>query len=286
MPYFCALIRYRYSAVLNCSLASKLQVTPFTLRSLSSISDLALLFCSHNLQSGLFPSEATQLHYCTMKLSISLLVIGLVKQVCDCDCICYLCFFLVSQIDTVFLCFRQATADDAFSHLLRGDRGEGDSRLSQLFAFESAPAVDTSKDLADARADATHRTLMQYGETIFGDLGGMTLGPGTYEAAAAITQTGTLTLNAENDPDAKWYFNFNAAFSTAADSTIDLIAGGLPANVHWNVNGAVTTGAGSTLVGNIVAAGAVVLGADSQVDGSIESTSSTLVQTERNGGLK
>jgi hypothetical protein len=36
-----------------------------------------------------------------MKLFISLLALGLVKQVCDFDCICYLCFFLLSQIDTV-----------------------------------------------------------------------------------------------------------------------------------------------------------------------------------------
>jgi hypothetical protein len=113
---------------------------------------------------------------------------------------------------------------------------------------------------------------MQYGGTIVGDLGGITLGPGIYEAAAAIAQTGTLTLDAENNPDAKWYFNVNAAFSTGAGSTIHLIDGGLPANVYWNVNGAVSTGAGSTLVGNIVAAGAVALGASTQVDGVIESS--------------
>jgi hypothetical protein len=99
----------------------------------------------------------------------------------------------------------------------------------------------------------------------------MTLGPGTYEAAAAISLTGTLTLDAGSNRNAEWYFNINAAFSTAADSTI-VLSGGLPANVYWNVNGAVTTGAGSTLFGNIVAVGAVTLGADTQVDGTIESS--------------
>jgi hypothetical protein len=107
---------------------------------------------------------------------------------------------------------------------------------------------------------------------IVGDLGGMTLGPGTYEAAAAISLTGALTLDAGNDSGAKWDFKINAAFSTAADSTIVLINEVLPANVDWNVNGAVTAGAGSTLVGNIVAVGAVVLGADTLVDGTLEST--------------
>jgi hypothetical protein len=107
---------------------------------------------------------------------------------------------------------------------------------------------------------------------IVGDLGDTTLGPGTYVAAAAISLTGTLTLDAGNDPNAEWVFNINAALSTAAGSTIVLIDEGLPGNVDWNVNGAVTTGAKSTLVGNIVAVGAVALGADAQVDGTIESS--------------
>jgi hypothetical protein len=99
----------------------------------------------------------------------------------------------------------------------------------------------------------------------------MTLGPGTYEAAAAIALTGTLTLDAGSNPDAKWYFNISAAFSTAAGFTI-VSRGDLPANVDWNVNGPVTTGANSTIVGNIVAVGAVALGADTQVDGTIDSS--------------
>jgi hypothetical protein len=113
----------------------------------------------------------------------------------------------------------------SFSHL-RGVDGEGsDRRLRQLSAFESAPAVETSKGLVDARADAAHRALMQDGGLIqiVGDLGGMTLGPGTYEAAAAISLTGTLTLDAGSNPNAEWFFNINAAFSTAAVSTILLI---------------------------------------------------------------
>jgi hypothetical protein len=70
-----------------------------------------------------------------MKLSISLLaLLGLVKQVCDCDCVCYLCFFLATQhwhCPFLFLfCFGQTTADDAFS-LLRGVvHGKGDRQLS------------------------------------------------------------------------------------------------------------------------------------------------------------
>jgi hypothetical protein len=61
--------------------------------------DFVLTICNpvsfHLKQPNFTTVYSTRIH--TMKLSISLLALGLVKQVCDCDCICYLCFFLASQ---------------------------------------------------------------------------------------------------------------------------------------------------------------------------------------------
>jgi predicted acyltransferase (DUF342 family) len=101
----------------------------------------------------------------------------------------------------------------------------------------------------------------------------MILGPGLYNAAGAISLTGILILDAGGDPNAVWYININAAFTTAANSQInvDLVAGGQTANVYWIVTGAASFAAGSAVVGNIVADGAVALGADATVEGSIAS---------------
>ena len=58
-------------------------------------------------------------------------------------------------------------ASAAFLAVVAGNHDVSTSRLTggglRLVASKSAPAFDTSKGLADARADATHRTLLQDG---------------------------------------------------------------------------------------------------------------------------
>ena len=93
------------------------------------------------------------------------------------------------------------------------------------------------------------------------------LDAGVYSAAAAISLTGTMTLDGQNDPNAVFIFQVNAALSTAASSTIHLINGAQASNVFWQVNGAATTGASSSFSGTIMAIGAITLGAGASLDG-------------------
>ncbi|MCS5733501.1 ice-binding family protein [Herbiconiux daphne] len=102
---------------------------------------------------------------------------------------------------------------------------------------------------------------------IVGDLGGRTLLPGTYHSTAALALTGTLVLDAAGDPDAIFVFQSDAAFDTAAASTLVLARGAQPANIYWVVTGAAGTGANSFLSGNILARGAITLGASTQLIG-------------------
>jgi hypothetical protein len=82
----------------------------------------------------------------------------------------------------------------------------------------------------------------------------MTLLPGTYCTGAALTATGvTLTLDAQNNPDAVWIFQIGAAL-TGTNFSVVMINGGQACNVFW-VPGAATTMTTSTLKGNIVAGG-------------------------------
>jgi hypothetical protein len=97
---------------------------------------------------------------------------------------------------------------------------------------------------------------------IAGDLGGMTLVPGTYISAATIGVTGTLKLDAKDDLNPEWTFNIGAALTTAASSVIEIIN---PANttaiVKWNATGAITLGADSVSIGQMEASGAITVGA-------------------------
>ncbi|MDQ3575125.1 MAG: ice-binding family protein, partial [Actinomycetota bacterium] len=66
------------------------------------------------------------------------------------------------------------------------------------------------------------------------DLGGETLPPGVYRADA-FAITGTLTLDAQGDPNAVWIFQAGSTLITAPNSRVALINGAQPCNVFWQV---------------------------------------------------
>jgi hypothetical protein len=100
---------------------------------------------------------------------------------------------------------------------------------------------------------------------------GSDLAPGVYITAAACTLACTLTLDGGAATDPKWHFHCGGALSTAADSEV-VITNGLPKDVHWNIGAATTTGAGSLMVGNLDAVGAIILGAATEWEGDLTSS--------------
>lgn len=83
-------------------------------------------------------------------------------------------------------------------------------------------------------------------------LGGDTLTAGVYSIGSAATLTGSLTLDAKQNPDAVFIFKIGGAFSTAAGSKIKLINGALACNVFWKVEGLMKMASGSTMRGTII----------------------------------
>jgi hypothetical protein len=103
------------------------------------------------------------------------------------------------------------------------------------------------------------------GGTLDAALGGVTLtSAGTYTAAAAVGLTGTFTLQGAGH----YVLIITGAFTTAAASQVIVAAG---TTVSWDVKGAISTGAGSTVKGSMVAVGAITLGAGAHSD-AIESS--------------
>jgi hypothetical protein len=125
-------------------------------------------------------------------------------------------------------------------------------------------AAEAQDDLLAALDDANSRTPHT---EITGDLGGRTFHGGVHHNAAALALTGTVTLDGEGNTAAVFIFQTDAAFNTAAASTVNLVNGAQASNVFWVVTGAAGTGANSTLAGTILAIGAITLGAGTVLTG-------------------
>lgn len=111
-------------------------------------------------------------------------------------------------------------------------------------------ALNAQSDLVTAYNDAAGRTPVT---TVSKDLGGQMLAPGVYKAAGGIGLTGTVTLNANNDPNAVFIFQAGSTLITASSSTVALIGGAQACNVFWQVGSSATLGTNTTFAGNVLA---------------------------------
>ena len=129
-----------------------------------------------------------------------------------------------------------------------------------------AVALQAQTDLTtaynNAASQATNVTL-----TSPGDLGGLTLVPGVYTASSSIDLTGTLTLDAQGNPNAVWVFQVGSTLTTASASRVLLINGAAPCNVYWQIGSSATLGTNTTFVGNILALTSIGLNTSASIDG-------------------
>lgn len=101
------------------------------------------------------------------------------------------------------------------------------------------------------------------------DLGGLTLLPGVYSFSSSAQLTGTLTLDAQGDPDAEIVFQIGSTLTTASGSSVVTIndGGGMPGcNVFFQVGSSATLGTDTAFQGHILALTSITLntGADIQ----------------------
>lgn len=85
------------------------------------------------------------------------------------------------------------------------------------------------------------------------DLGGLTLDPGVYSFSSLAQLTGTLTLDAGDDPDALFVFQIGTALTAATSAVVDVINGGADNGVYWQIGSSATLGTSTTFAGNILA---------------------------------
>ena len=133
----------------------------------------------------------------------------------------------------------------------------------------NADALAVLAAVRAAYADAIERS---WDVTITADLGGQTLLPGVYRDQFAdqgtIDLNGTLTLDAQGDPNAVWIFQSDYSLVTGANSRIVLANGARFCRVFWAVDAA-NLGANSTFEGHIFARGGITAGQGAVVHGQL-----------------
>ena len=114
-----------------------------------------------------------------------------------------------------------------------------------------AVALQAKSDLTTAYNDAAGRTPVT--DKTDQDLGDQTLVAGVYKANEGMALTGTLTLDAENDPEAVFIFQAGSTLITASNSSVSLIRGANPCNVYWQVGSSATFDTGTSFIGTVMA---------------------------------
>jgi uncharacterized repeat protein (TIGR01451 family) len=138
--------------------------------------------------------------------------------------------------------------------------GIGNLTLNGVNHADDAVTQLAKIDLVTAYNDAAGRT----NSTVVagGVLGGLTLVPGLYQndtTPDSLGLTGTLTLDAQGDPNAVWIFQAASTLIAETYSSVVLINGAQARNVFWVVGSSATLKVGSTFCGTIIALTSITL---------------------------
>ena len=143
----------------------------------------------------------------------------------------------------------------------------GDANTVLQSTVHTVNDAATSTALSDATsAYNTLRALSTTGTLTGGDLAGQVVTPGVYRVAA-YAMTTPVTFDAENDPNALFIMQSDAALNTTAGTTMHLVNGAQPNQIFWVTVAAATLGASSTFAGTILSGAVITVGASSTVCG-------------------
>ncbi len=128
-----------------------------------------------------------------------------------------------------------------------------------------AVAAQAQAAVTTAYNDAAGRTPFT---TVGADLAGQTLAAGVYRGGA-LGLTGTVTLDAQGDPNAVFIFQAASTLITASSSRVALVNGAQACNVFWQIGSSATLGTNSVFVGTVLALTAITAATGASVAGRL-----------------
>jgi hypothetical protein len=132
---------------------------------------------------------------------------------------------------------------------------------------DDAVATEAKNALTSAYNEAASRPTNGSAGT---DLAGQTFSPGVRTASSSLLlSSGSVTLNAEGDPNAVFIFQIPTTLITGSHTTVTLINGAQACNVFWQVGSSATLGTGTHFVGTIMAAESITANTDATIHGRL-----------------
>ena len=129
-------------------------------------------------------------------------------------------------------------------------------------ALAAQAQADTTRAFVDLGSEACTATF-----NVPSDLSGQTLVPGVYCYASTVGLTGTLTLNAQGNPNAVFIFKIGSTLITGSNASVNLINGAQQCGVFFKIGSSATLGTGTRFVGNIVALTSITLNTGATLSG-------------------
>lgn len=148
-----------------------------------------------------------------------------------------------------------------------GFTGQSSVTINGVVYLADSVANTAKNNLVTAYNDVSSRTNVN---RISSELGNKTILPGTYDSTDGTFEiTGTLTLDAKNNPNAVFVFKTSSTLITASDSKINLINGANVCQIFWQVGSSATLGTNSHFMGSIYALSSITANTGATISGQL-----------------
>jgi hypothetical protein len=138
----------------------------------------------------------------------------------------------------------------------------------------TSPAVMHVTDPIAAQAELDLTAAYNYaagvpgGAVLAGDLSGLTFPPGVYtNASTVMLSAGTVTLDAQGNPNAVFIFQIGSTLTTLGSTQILLAGGAQAQNIFWQVGSSATLGTNSIFEGTILSFQSITLDTGAVLNG-------------------
>lgn len=154
-----------------------------------------------------------------------------------------------------------------------GFTGPPNGQVNGTIHAGDAVAAQAQSDLTTAYNDAAGRACTA--DLTGQDLGGKTLTAGVYCYSSSAQLTGTLTLDAQGDPNAVFIFKMGSTLTTASSASVVLINAAQACNVFWQVGSSATLGTTTSFKGSVLALESITANTGATVEGRLLARTAT-----------